>query len=116
MCLWLLLDRLWTQTLKKIFLRSEVEINGQNSDDQTEDVSDDLILADTYCESSSESVSFIKVKNSFESAAEIIKNFKDVTACGLRYIEWWFIEKVDVLAKGFLYKLSKKKNSFLRNL
>ena len=70
MYLWLLLDRLWTQTLKKIFLCSEVEINGQNSDDQTEDVSDDLILVDTYCavvpdESSPESVWFIKVKGSF---------------------------------------------------
>ena len=47
-----------------------MEINGQNSDDQTEDVSDDLILADTYCavvpdESSPESVWFIKVKDSF---------------------------------------------------
>ena len=47
-----LLDRLspvlQTQALKKIFLRSEVENNGQNSDDQTVDVSDDFILADTY--------------------------------------------------------------------
>ena len=37
------LHDLQTQTLKKIFLHSEVEINGQNSDDQT-DVSDDFIL------------------------------------------------------------------------
>ena len=46
MYLWSLLDRLWvlfpisshklqTQTLKRIFLRSEVEIKGQGSDDQT---------------------------------------------------------------------------------
>ena len=46
--------------IEKIFLCSEVEINGQNSDDQT-DFSDDFILADTYCavapdESSPESV------------------------------------------------------------
>ena len=37
-----------TQTLKKIFLASEMEINGQNSNDQAEDVSNDFILADTY--------------------------------------------------------------------
>ena len=47
-----------------------MEINGQNSDDQTEDVSGDFILADTYCavapdESSPGSVWFIKVKDSF---------------------------------------------------
>ena len=40
--------KLQTQTLKKIFLHSEMEINGQNSDNQAEDVSDDFILADTY--------------------------------------------------------------------
>ena len=47
-----LLDRLspvlQTQALKRIFLRSEVENNGQNSDDQTVGVSNDFILADTY--------------------------------------------------------------------
>ena len=54
-----MIDRLWacslfsshelrTQTLKKIFVPSEMEINGQNSDEQAEDVSYDFILADTY--------------------------------------------------------------------
>ena len=48
-----------------------MEINGQISGDQTENVSDEFILADTYCavvpnESSPESVWFIKVKDSFE--------------------------------------------------
>lgn len=31
-----------------MFLHSEVEINGKLSDDQTEDTSDDFILAATY--------------------------------------------------------------------
>ena len=58
-----------------------MEINEQNSDDQTEYVSDDFILADTYCavvsdEPSPESVWFIKVKNSFESAVEMIGDYK----------------------------------------
>ena len=93
--------------MKKIFLCSEIKINGQNSDDQTEDVSDDFILADTNCavvldESSPESVWFIKVKDSFESAVKIIKGR--------------FLEKVDVPAKGFLRKLFKKKHSFLRTV
>ena len=70
---------LWTQTLKKIFLPFEVEINAQNSDNQTEDdlISDDFILADSYCavapdESSPESAWFINVKDPFESAVERI--------------------------------------------
>ena len=62
--LWVLfpifLARTMNTNIEKIFLCSEVEINGQNSDDQT-DFSDDFILADTYCavapdESSPESV------------------------------------------------------------
>ena len=35
---------------------------------------------------------------------------------GLRYIERGFTGKVDVLAKGCLYKLCKKINTFSRNL
>ena len=42
------LHELRTQTLKKIFLCSGMGINGQSSDDQAEDVSDDFILVDTY--------------------------------------------------------------------
>ena len=112
-----------TQTLKKIFLPFEVEINAQNSDNQTEDdlISDDFILADSYCavapdESSPESAWFINVKDPFESAVEIINNYENVIALGLRYNEGRFMEKVDVLAKGFLYKLSEKKTFFLMNL
>ena len=42
---------LFPQTMKasiKKDLHSELEINAQNSDNQTEGVSDDFILADTY--------------------------------------------------------------------
>ena len=95
-----------TQTLKNIFLRSEVEIEGQNSD--IGDASDDFLSADTFCavapdESSPETLWFIKVKDSFKSAVEMIDD---------PYIEGRFMEKVDVLAKGYLYKLSKKKTFF----
>ena len=91
-----------------------MEINSQNSDDQTEDVSDDFILADTYCavapdESSPENVWFIKVKDSFESAAKIITDYKNVTTCGLRYIEVSFTGKV-VLANDFCINYLRKKN------
>ena len=60
-----------------------MEINGQNSDDLTEDVSDDFITADTYCamapdESPPDKVWFIKVKYSFESAVEMIDDYKNV--------------------------------------
>ena len=89
-----------------------MEINGQNSDDQTEDVSDDFITADTYCamapdESPPDKVWFIKVKYSFESA-DMMDDYKNVIAPGLCSIEGGFMGKVDVLAKGFLYKLRKK--------
>ena len=94
-----------------------MEINGQNSDNQTEDVSDYFILADTYCavapdELSPESIWFIKVKDSFESAVEMIDDYENFIAPGLRYTEGRFLEKVDVLAKGFLYKLFNKRTFF----
>ena len=60
-------------------------------------------------ESSPESVWFIKVKESFESAVEMIDEYENLTAPTLLYIEGKFMEKVDALAKGFLYKLFKKK-------
>ena len=107
---------LWTQILKKIFLRSEMEINGQISGDQTENVSDEFILADTYCavvpnESSPESVWFIKVKDSFEQLLRDrwLRKFN----CPWSPLYWGrFMEKVDVLAKWFMYKLFKKKTFF----
>ena len=62
-----------------------MEINGQNSDDQTEVMSDDFITADTYCamapnESPLDKVWFIKVKYSFVSAVEMIDDYKNVIA------------------------------------
>ena len=39
----------------------------------------------------------------------MINDYKNFIAPGLCYIEGRFMEKVDVLAKGFLYKLFKKK-------
>ena len=64
-------------------------------------------MPDTYCavalyESTSGSVWFIKVKDSFETAVEMINDYVNVIAPGLRYIEGRFMKKVDVLAKGFL--------------
>ena len=61
-------------------------------------------------ESSPESVWFIKVRDSLESAVEMINDYKNVITPGLCYIEGRF-KKLDVLAKGFLYKL-RKKHSF----
>ena len=49
-----------------------------------------------------------------ESAAKIIDDYKNFIVPGFRYIEGRFTEKVDVLAKGFLYKLFQKK-TFLFN-
>ena len=47
----------------------------------------------------------------------MIDDYENAIAPGLPYIEGRFMEKVDVLAKGFLYKLSKrKKQYFLSNL
>ena len=43
----------------------------------------------------------------------MIDDCENVTAPGLCYIEGRFMEKVDVLAKGFLHKLSNRKHSFL---
>ena len=59
-------------------------------------------------ESSPESIWFIKVKDSFESVVKMMDNCKNGITPGIPYIEARFMEKVDVLAKGFLYKLSKK--------
>ena len=61
-----------------------------------------------------ESVWFIKVRDSLESAVEMINDYKNVITPGLCYIEGRF-KKLDVLAKGFLYKL-RKKHSFWRNM
>ena len=57
---------------------------------------------------------FIKVKDSFESAVEVIHDYKNFIAPGPGYTEGRFMEKVDVLAKGFLYKLYKKKTFFFK--
>ena len=91
--------KLQTQTLKKIFLRSEMEIDGQNFHDQTENVSHDFILADTFRavvpnKSFPDSVWFIKVKDSFEWAIEMIDDCKNLIVPGLRYIEGRFMEKI----------------------
>ena len=58
-------------------------------------------------ESPPDKVWFIKVKYSFESA-DMMDDYKNVIAPGLCSIEGGFMGKVDVLAKGFLYKLRKK--------
>ena len=126
MYLWQMLHELWflypiflirtvTQTLKKIFLRFGVEITSQSSDDPTEDVSDNIILADTYNAlapdmSFLENIWYIKVKDSFKSAVEMMDDYENDIAPARLYIEVRFIEKVYVLTKGFLYKLCKKKN------
>ena len=92
-----------------------MEITSQSSDDPTEDVSDNIILADTYYAvapdmSFLENIWFIKVKDSFESAVEMMDDYENDIAPGRPYIEGRFIEKVYVLTKGFLYNLCKKKN------
>ena len=66
-------------------------------------------------ESSLESViPFIKVKDSFEWPAEMIDDYENVIAPGLRYTGGRFMKKVDDLVKGFLYELSKKKTLFFK--
>ena len=65
-------------------------------------------------ESFPESVWFINVNDSFQSAVQMIDDYKNVIAPGLRYIEGRFMKKVDALAKGLSCKLSKKK-TLLRN-
>ena len=57
---------------------------------------------------------FIKVKDSFESAVEVIHDYKHFIAPDPRYIEGRFMEQVDVLAKGFMYKLYKKNTFFFK--
>ena len=44
-----------------------------------------------------------------ESAAKKIEAYKNFIVPGFRYIKGRFTEKVDVLAKGFLYKIFQKK-------
>ena len=44
----------------------------------------------------------------------MIDDYKNVIASGLHYIQGRFMEKVDVLAKEFLYKISKKKTLFFK--
>ena len=44
----------------------------------------------------------------------MIDDYKNVIVPGLCYIEGRFMESVDVLAKGLLYKLSKKKTFFFK--
>ena len=66
-------------------------------------------------ESSLESViPFIKVKDSFEWPAEMIDDYENVIAPGLRYTGVRFMKKVDDLVKGFLYELCKKKTLFFK--
>ena len=59
-------------------------------------------------------IPFIKVKDSFEWPAEMIDDYENVIAPGLRYTGGRFMKKVDDLVKGFLYELSKKKTLFFK--
>ena len=63
-------------------------------------------------ESSPGSVWLIKVKDSFESAVEMIDDCKNVITPGVRYIKSRF--KTLCFSQRFLYKLRKKKTLFLK--
>ena len=74
--------------------------------------SDEFILSGYYYaivldSSSPHSVWFIKIINRLESNVEIIDAYENKIAPG----QSW---KVEVSAKGFLFKLSKKKTYFLK--
>ena len=104
--------------LKKIQLRSEIlPFEGHN--EEVDDGSEDFLLPDTYCavapdRSSPDSLWFIKVKDSFQASVQMTDDYGNIIALGLNYIEGKFMDKVDTLAEGFLYKLSKKKTYFFK--
>ena len=87
-----------------------METTGQNSDHQTEDISDDFISGDTYTAVAPHE----SFPDSFEWPAEMIDDYENVIAPGLRYTGGRFMKKVDDLVKGFLYELSKKKTLFFK--
>ena len=91
----------------------------QQYDEPCENDSCEFLIADTYCavrpdKTSSDSLWFIKVKDSCETNVEVVDDYGNIVAPGLSYIEGRFMEKVDILSKGYLYKLSKKRTFFFK--
>ena len=109
---------LQTQQLKKIHLRSEVEpVCGEITNDEND--ASEFLLADTYCavaadKSSSDTVWFIKVKDSNNASVQMTDDYNNIIAAGMDYVEGNFLEKLHVVQKGTLYKLSKKKTYFFK--
>lgn len=109
--------QLLTYPLNKIYLRSDVvESNHEENDSNT---SEEFILPGSYCavapdSSSQDSLWFIKIVDTVETNVEITDDYGNRIAPGLSCIEGRFLEKVEASAKGFLFKLSKKKTYFFR--
>ena len=105
-----------TVQLKKIFLCSEEDVQGQMSDEPLENDPSEFLIADTYCAVRPDSLWFIKVKDSCETNIEVVDDYGNIVAPGMSYIEGRFMERVDILSKGYLYKLSKKKTLFFQRI
>lgn len=107
-----------TQVLKKIHLRAEVQPVGEMDGSDDHDISE-FLLADTYCavatdEKSSDTVWFIKIKDSYRAQKQMTDDYNNSIAPGMDYIEGKFMEKFHIVPKGTLYTLSKKKTYFFK--
>ena len=77
-------------------------------------------MADTYCavaadKSSPDTVWFIQVKDSYNASVQMTDDYNNIIAAGMDYVEGKFLEKLHVVQKGTLYKLSKKKTYFFKD-
>ena len=82
---------------------SEVQPVGKMDDSDDHDISD--LLADTYCavagdKTSSDTILFIKVKDSYCAQEQMTNDYNNIIAPGMDHIEGKFIEKVHIEPKG----------------
>ena len=114
--------QLLTGTLNETNLRSDVEPAFEISEGVSSNNSE-FLLPNTYCavaadKVSTETVWFIKINNSMKATEDVTDtdtvtdDYSHTIPAGNEYLEGCFLEKHESSAKGYYYKLDRKKTFF----
>ena len=106
-----------TGTLNETNLQSDVEPAFEISEGVSSNNSE-FLLPNTYCAVASDKVStetvwFIKINNYMKATEDVTDDYSYTIPAGNEYLEGCFLEKHESLAKGYYYKLDRKKTFFL---
>ena len=106
-----------TGTLNETNLRSDVETALFEISEGVSSNNSEFLLPITYCavaadKVSTETVWFIKINNSMKSTEDVTDDYSHTIPAGNEYLEGCFLEKDESSAKGYYYKLDRKKTFF----